>query len=98
MMPTYTPGAGSYIGHIGIEEIQLVDTNRPACGHPGGARLYAKLIRESVEWNVLGLASSTKRNIGRNGVLVSCVREDSASFRVRADARGSRYFALVRQT
>ena len=74
------------IGHIGIEEVELVDTNRPVCGHPGGARLYAKLIRESVEWNILGLAGSTKRNIGRYGVLVGCVREDSASFSVRADA------------
>ena len=48
------------IGYIGIEEVQLVNTNGPACAHSGGTKLYAKLIGESVEWNGFGLAGSTK--------------------------------------
>ena len=78
--------------------VQLVNTNGPACAHSGGARLFAKLIRESVEWNGLGMAGSTKINTGRNGVLVGCIIGDSAGFGIRADARGGHYCARMGQT
>ena len=80
------------IGHIGIEEVQLVNTNGPARRHSGGARLYAVLKGESVEWSGLGLAGSTKINTRRNSVLVGCIRGNSASFGIRGDARGGRYW------
>ena len=86
------------IGHIGIEEVQLGNTHGPACAHSGGARLYAKFVGGFVKWNGLGLAGSTKRNIGRNGVLVGCIRENLAGFSIRADAQGGHYCARVGQT
>ena len=75
-----------------------MNANGPARSHSRGARLYATLIGESVEWNGLGLAGSTKINTGRNGGLVGCTRGDSARFSIRADARGGHYCARVGQT
>ena len=81
-----------------IVEVQLVSTNGPVCAHSGGARLCATLIGESVEWSGLGRAGTKRSTIGRNGVLVGCIREYPASFSIRADARGGHYWASVGRT